>query len=64
MPTTNFTAGTSFTYTVTLGRSNGDRDRGNNDVPVNDAPAGTDKTITTNEDTGYTFTAADFDFRI
>ncbi len=29
---------------------------------VNDAPAGTDKTVTTPEDTGYTFTAADFGF--
>ena len=29
---------------------------------VNDAPAGTDKTVTTNEDTAYTFTAADFGF--
>jgi len=29
---------------------------------VNDPPAGTDKTITTNEDAAYTFTAADFGF--
>ncbi|MGL4637889.1 MAG: Ig-like domain-containing protein [Beijerinckiaceae bacterium] len=29
---------------------------------VNDAPAGTDKTITLNEDATYTFTAADFGF--
>ena len=29
---------------------------------VNDAPTGTDKTITTNEDTAYTFTVADFGF--
>ena len=29
---------------------------------VNDAPAGTDKTVTTLEDTAYTFTAADFGF--
>ncbi|MDI1258673.1 Ig-like domain-containing protein [Aquabacterium sp.] len=29
---------------------------------VNDAPAGTNKTVTTNEDTDYTFTAADFGF--
>ncbi|WP_230182822.1 Ig-like domain-containing protein [Aquabacterium sp. CECT 9606] len=29
---------------------------------VNDAPAGTNKTVTTNEDTAYTFTAADFGF--
>ncbi|MBK9081556.1 MAG: DUF4347 domain-containing protein [Rhizobiales bacterium] len=31
-------------------------------TPVNDAPAGADKTITTNEDTAYTFTSADFGF--
>ncbi|MDD2863663.1 MAG: tandem-95 repeat protein, partial [Methylococcales bacterium] len=29
---------------------------------VNDAPSGTDKTITVNEDTAYTFTASDFGF--
>ena len=29
---------------------------------VNDAPAGTDETVTTNEDTDYTFTTADFGF--
>ncbi|TAL39131.1 MAG: hypothetical protein EPN97_02935, partial [Alphaproteobacteria bacterium] len=29
---------------------------------VNDAPSGADKTITTNEDTAYTLTAADFGF--
>ena len=28
--------------------------------PVNDAPAGTNQTVTTNEDTGYAFVAADF----
>ena len=31
-------------------------------TPVNDAPAGADKTVTTNEDTAYTFAAADFGF--
>ena len=29
---------------------------------VNDAPTGTDKTVTTNEDTAYTLTASDFGF--
>ena len=29
---------------------------------VNDAPAGTNNTVTTNEDTAYTFAAADFGF--
>ncbi|WP_290689202.1 Ig-like domain-containing protein [Aquabacterium sp.] len=31
-------------------------------TPVNDAPAGADKTITTNEDTSYVFSASDFGF--
>src|SRR5439155_106213 len=30
--------------------------------PVNDAPSGADKTVATNEDTTYTFAAADFAF--
>jgi hypothetical protein len=30
--------------------------------PVNDAPAGANKTVTTNEDTAYSFTAVDFGF--
>jgi uncharacterized protein YjlB len=30
--------------------------------PVNDAPGGTDATVTTNEDTAFTFSAADFGF--
>jgi len=33
-----------------------------NVTAVNDAPAGTDKTVTAIEDTGYAFTAADFGF--
>ena len=33
-----------------------------NVTPVNDAPSGTDKTVSTTEDTAYTFTAADFGF--
>ena len=33
-----------------------------NVTSVNDAPAGTDKTVTTLEDTAYTFSAADFGF--
>src|SRR5438874_2481925 len=33
-----------------------------NVTPVNDAPAGADNTVTTNEDTTYTFAAADFGF--
>ena len=33
-----------------------------NVTPVNDAPSGTSATVTTNEDTGYVFGAADFGF--
>ena len=33
-----------------------------NVTAVNDAPAGTDKTVTTLEDTAYTFAVADFGF--
>src|SRR5205814_1858931 len=33
-----------------------------NVTSVNDAPAGTDKTVSTLEDTAYTFAAADFGF--
>src|SRR5207249_704103 len=33
-----------------------------NVTSVNDAPAGTDKAVTTNEDTDYTFSAVDFGF--
>ena len=33
-----------------------------NVTPVNDAPSGADKTVITNEDTGYIFQAADFGF--
>ncbi|RFC63935.1 Ig-like domain-containing protein, partial [Mesorhizobium denitrificans] len=33
-----------------------------NVTSINDAPAGADKTITTNEDTAYTFAVADFGF--
>jgi hypothetical protein len=62
-PNANFNGADSFTYkandgisdsapvTVTL-----------NVTSVNDAPSGTDKLITTLEDTSYTFTASDFGF--
>ena len=33
-----------------------------NVTAVNDAPAGANKTVTTAEDTAYTFAAADFGF--
>jgi hypothetical protein len=51
--TINDTEGTGLdsTATVTVTVTN-----------VNDAPSGASKTVTTNEDTSYTFTAADFGF--
>ena len=61
----------SFTFQVQDdgGTANGgvDLDQSPNTITinvtsVNDAPAGTDKTVTTLEDTAYTFTAADFGF--
>ena len=61
----------SFTFQVqdNGGTANGgvDLDQSPNTITVNvtsvnDAPAGTDKTVTTLEDTAYTFTAADFGF--
>ncbi|MDO8955221.1 MAG: cadherin-like domain-containing protein [Gammaproteobacteria bacterium] len=61
----------SFTFQVqdNGGTANGgvDQDASANTITVNvtsvnDAPAGTNKTITTLEDTAYTFTAADFGF--
>src|SRR5262249_45910596 len=61
----------SFTFQVQDdgGTANGgvDLDQSPNTITVNvtsvnDAPAGADKTVTTLEDTGYTFTAAEFGF--
>ena len=45
------TAFSAATYTLTA-----------NVTPVNDAPAGTDTTVTTNEDVAHVFTVADFGF--
>jgi len=62
---------TTFTFQVqdNGGTSNGgiDLDQSANTITfnvtgVNDAPAGTDKTITFNEDTTYTFASGDFGF--
>ena len=67
----NGTGYTSFTFQVqdNGGTANGgvNQDASPNTMTVNvtavnDAPAGTNKTVTTNEDTDYTFTAADFGF--
>ncbi len=52
-----------ITYTVSDG--NGGTDSSTLQltmVPVNDAPAGANATVTTNEDTAYTFSAASFGF--
>ena len=64
------TTGNSFAFYVKDdgGVANGGDDTSSNAIVsvtvtcVNDAPAGTDKTVTTLEDTTYTFTAADFGF--
>src|SRR5262249_869692 len=67
----NGTPETSFTFQVQDdgGTANGgvDTDQSANTftfnvTSVNDAPAGTDTTVTTNEDAAYTFAAADFGF--
>jgi trimeric autotransporter adhesin len=67
----NGTGYASFTFQVQDdgGTSNGgiDLDQTPNTMTVNvttvnDAPSGTGNTVTTNEDTAYTFTAADFGF--
>jgi predicted outer membrane repeat protein len=53
------------TITVTVTATNGRTATDTFDLTVgavNDPPVGTDNTVTTNEDTAYTFTAADFGF--
>jgi VCBS repeat-containing protein len=72
VPNANGLSYATFTFHV---QDNGGTANGGNDLdptsrtltlnvtPVNDAPAGTDTTVTTLEDTAYTFTAADFGFR-
>ena len=63
VPVANFTGAVpQFTYTVLSG---GVTETSTIDItvtPVNDAPAGTDKTITINEDATYVVTLADFGF--
>ena len=59
----NFTGTDTVTYTVDDG--NGGTDTGTLTVtvtPVNDAPTGTDGTVTATEDTPYSFSASDFGF--
>ncbi len=55
----------SFTLTVQVADGNGGTDTDTVTIilnDVNDAPTAANKTVTTNEDTTYTFTAADFNF--
>ncbi|ADI29102.1 retention module-containing protein [Methylotenera versatilis] len=70
-PAANSTASANFTFQVVDngGTANGGQntDQSANTItinvtPVNDAPAGTDNTISTLEDTGHSFTAAEFGF--
>src|SRR5205814_1773079 len=68
-PAANYNGPASFTYSVTDG---GDGGAGAvttgpvtvvvNVASVNDSPAGADNTVTTDEDTAYTFAPADFGF--
>ncbi len=62
-PNPNATGTDTFTYTISDGH--GGTDTGTVTVqitPVNDPPAGTNKTITIDEDGAHTFTTADFGF--
>ncbi|HTM55323.1 MAG TPA: DUF4347 domain-containing protein, partial [Pirellulales bacterium] len=56
------TASTSPNHGGSTAFSNGTASANIRVAPLNNAPGGTDKTITTLEDTAYTFTAADFGF--
>jgi len=62
-PTLNANGPDSFTYHASDGALDSNIATVNLTITsVNDAPLGTDKTVTTLEDTDYTFTAADFGF--
>ncbi|NNE63980.1 MAG: hypothetical protein HKN34_07855, partial [Gammaproteobacteria bacterium] len=52
----------SFSYTVTDGTINTAGNATLDITPVNDAPTAATNTVVTNEDTDYTFAAADFNF--
>ncbi|MFO1170036.1 MAG: Ig-like domain-containing protein [Hyphomicrobiaceae bacterium] len=61
-PAAGYSGADSFSYTVTDGTTSQEMLVDVTVRPVNDAPAGTDKTISLDEDTSYTFSAADFGF--
>jgi hypothetical protein len=62
-PNTNFNGTDSFVFSASDGSLSSRQATVNLTVSaVNDAPTGADKTVTTNEDTAYTFSAADFGF--
>ncbi|NTU57870.1 MAG: tandem-95 repeat protein, partial [Chlorobiaceae bacterium] len=62
VPNSNYNGTDTFTYTVSDGSLTATATATVTITAVNDAPFGTDKTITTNEDTAYTFTVSDFGF--
>jgi VCBS repeat-containing protein len=62
-PPLNFNDTDTFTYVANDGTNDSNIATVTITVnAVNDAPSGTDNTVTTNEDTNYTFTVADFGF--
>ena len=62
-PSVDFNGTDSFTYKANDGSVDSNIATVTITVnPVNDAPAGANNTVSTNEDTDYTFTAADFGF--
>ena len=61
-PSANYNGPDAFTYTVTSGGVTETATITVNVAAVNDAPAGTDATVTAVEDTGYVLHRADFGF--
>ncbi|HEY3321173.1 MAG TPA: Ig-like domain-containing protein, partial [Planctomycetota bacterium] len=61
-PASNFNGTDSFRYTITNGAGSSAATATITVNSVNDPPAGTDKTITINEDAVYTFASSDFGF--